>query len=318
MANTWNGMTFSNIARTGFAAFNTVMTRIANVFATDFSDQVPQGTVVSTRIVPVSSAAVDLQTGVAGTAGDREDTNIITDVTTTAIDVTLNQQPICGFKLTDEEAMQIGSGVWEDTRSKLISQKGYATAYAVWKYCVNLVTNANYSTAIHTGAASAFDLDDVVDIKAACKKTHAWDFETSKPSLVLNSDYVGALEKDNAIQDLSASGSDVAMSGNLRRVSGLPLVEAPGLPPSGGTPASENLTGFISFPSAIAVAMRVVESQATDKLMWFQVLTDPQTGATMVYRAWYKEAFGTVYHTFETLFGASKGQAEALKRIVSA
>lgn len=320
MGNTWNGMTFTNIARTGFKAFNTMITKIFDVFATDFSSEIPQGTVVQTRIVPVSDAAVDLQTGVAGTAGDRADSNIIKDITTTAISVTLNQQPIAGFSLTDEEAMTIGAGVWEDTKTKIIAQKGYAVAYAVWKYIVDLITNANYSTAVHVGAASAFDLDDVVDIGSTLKKTYAWEPDQNEllGTMVVNSDYKGALKKDNSIQDLSASGIDVARSGKLEKVDQFALLEAPGLPPSGGTPESENLTGFVAKPSAIAVAMRVVASQASDKLMWFEVMTDPTTGATLVYRAWYNLAYGKVYHTFETLFGASKGQAEALKRITSA
>ena len=322
MANTWNGMTFTNIARTGFTAFNTFLTKMFGVFATDFSaDVANQGTVVSTRIIPVSDAAVDLQSGVAGTAGDREDANIIKDVTTTAIDVTLNQQPIAGFAITDEEAMIIGSGVAADTRTRLIAQKGYAVAFAMWKYIINLITNANYSTAVHTGLAAAFDLDDVIDISTSVKGSSSWtpnDVSNLLGSMVLDSSYTGALKKDNAIQDLSASGVPVVQNGLIKRVDQWQLMEAPGLPPAGGTPADENLVGFVAQPSAIAVAVRQVKSQAEDKLMWFQTMTDPVTGATMVYRAWYKEAFGKVYHTFETLFGASKGQAEGLKRIVSA
>ena len=151
MANTWNGMTFTNIARTGFRAFNSRLISLG-VFTTDFSsDLAEQGTVVNTRIVPVQGAAVDLQTGTSDT-GNREDTAVIGDQTTTAVAVTLNQQPIRGFAITDEEAGAIGRGVWQDTRNKLITQTAYQVADSVVNYCFNLITNANFSTAISVAA----------------------------------------------------------------------------------------------------------------------------------------------------------------------
>jgi len=318
MANTWNGMTFTNIARAGFRAFNARLISMG-VFTTDFSsDLADQGTVVNTRIVPVSQAAVDLQTGTADT-GNRADANVIEDITTTTVAVTLNQQPIAGFSLTDEEAHEIGRGVWEDTRNKLITQKAYAVADHMMDYVFNLITNANFGAAVHTGTAANFDMDDVVDIGTSLEESSKWSF-MGEESLVLKPSYVGALKKDSAIQDLSASGLPVVQNGDLDRyqVDRFRVVSAPTLPPSGGTPASENLTGFVAKPAGIAIAMRAVRAQAPEQLMAYEVMTDEVTGATLVYRAWYSENYGKVYHTFETLYGASKGQAEALKRIVSA
>lgn len=318
MANTWNGMTFTNIARMGFKAFTARLAPL-NVFATDFSDEMrDQGNVVNTRIVPVSQAAVDLQTGTA-VAGKRSDANVIEDTNTSTVAVTLNQQPITGFFLTDEEAHEIGTGVWQDTRTKLLQNKAFAVADFMLDYCFNLVTAASYGAAVHTGAASAFDLDDVVDIGTSLEESSSWKF-MGEESLVLKPSYVGALKKDGAIQDLSASGIPIVQNGDLDRyqVDRFRIVSAPTLPPAAGTPASENLVGMACKPAGIACAMRAVRAQATDKLMAYEVMTDPETGATLVYRAWYDEDFGKVYHTFETLFGASVGQAEALKRIVSA
>lgn len=318
MANTWNGMTFTNIARAGFAAFNKKLTPLSG-FTTDLSTELKdQGEAVSTRIVPVSDAAVSLSTatGSGGGGGDREHSNVVKDITTTAVTVTLNQDPISGFALTDEEAAKIGSGVWSDTKSKLITQKAYAVANHMLNYIFNLITNANFSGAIFTGAASGFDIDDVVDIATSLKGTSGWDLD--KPTwLVLNSTYIGALKKDNAIQDMSASGIPVIGTGKIYKLDQFTVVEAPTLPPSGGTPESEHLVGFVCQPPAIAIAQRVVRAQATDKLEAFEVMVDPVTGASLVYRAWYKPGTGKIFHTFETLYGASTAQTEALKRIVS-
>ncbi len=315
MGNTWNGMLFTNIARTGLKAYVKRLMSIG-VFSLDLSaNLVEQGTVVQTRIVPAADAAVDLQTGVAVTAGDREDTNIIKDVTTTSVPVTLNQQPIAGFALTDEEAMQIGSGVWEDTKNKLIESKAYAVANFVLKYCFDLVTAANYAGAVlFTGAASAFDMDDVVDAGSTLSEA-GWPVDRN--SMVLVPSYRGALKKDNAVQDLSASGIQVVQNGELSRLDRFQIVEAPTLVDADVYGASEYVRGFACTPDAMAIAMRAVESQATDQLMAFEIMNDPDTGVTLVYRAWYKQAFGKVYHTFETLFGASKANTAALRRIVS-
>jgi len=67
----------------------------------------------------------------------------------------------------------------------------------------------------------------------------------------------------------------------------------------------------------MACAMRAVRSQATDRLEAYEVMTDPDSGVTLVYRSWYKPGTGKLYHTFETLFGASKANTTALKRIVA-
>ena len=319
MGNTWNGMTYTNIARAGFSAFMKKLTPLS-AFTTDFSSEVrEQGTAVATRIVPASSAAVSLSTatGSGGAGGDRSHGNAVGDIATTAVTVTLNQDPVRGFYLTDEEAGQIGASVWEDTKSKLIAQTAYAVATHMVNYAFNLVTNASYSTAIFTGAASTFDLDDVVDAAASLVEDHSWDLDVPT-YLVLKPSYIAALKKDNAIQDLSASGIPVVGTGNLYQIDRFIVVPAATLPPSGGTPASENLVGFVAQKPAIAIAQRVVDSQASDRLEAFEVMQDPDSGATLVYRAWYKPETGKIYHTFESLYGAIKAQAEALKRITSA
>jgi hypothetical protein len=312
-------MTFTNIARAGFSAFNKKLTPLSG-FTTDLSADVQeQGTTVQTRIVPVSSAAVSLSTATVsgGAGGDRSHANAVGDITTTAKTVTLNIDPVRGFYLTDEEADQIGSGVWTDTKDRLIAQTAYAVAGYILDTIFNLITNANFSTAVFTGAASGFDIDDVVDIATSLKGTSKWDLDVPT-YMVLNSTYYGALKKDNAIQDLSASGIPVIGTGEVGRLDRFAVIEAPSLPPSGGTPETEHLTGFVSQKPAFAIAMRATGCQKPDEMAAYEIMTDPVTGVTMVYRAWYEPAVGKMYHTFEALAGATACQTEALKRIVSA
>lgn len=310
MSNTWNGMTFTNIARKGLSAFVQRLIPL-RVFTTDFSADVAlQGTAVATRVVPAGGTAQSLSSTHSGVRS-----NAVADQTTSLVTVTLNQDPIEGFHLTDEEAMQIGSGVWEDTKTRLIEQTVNSVADAILDYCFGLIINANYSNIVHTGLAAAFDLDDVVDIGNTLDVAQ---WPASLRNMVLSSAYYNALKKDNAIQDLSASGLPVVKAGDvaMRKVDEFELYKAPTLPPS-GTPSTENLTGFVCRKECMAIAMRAVKAQAPERLEFFQVLTDPQTGATIVYRAWYDPDVGKMYHTFEALFGASVAYATALQRIRS-
>jgi len=309
MANTWGGMTYTNIVQTAIRAFSSKLIAL-KAFTLDLEPtRATQGEVIGTRVVPAASAASDLHDTHSGSRAAAAG-----DITTTAVTVTLNQNPIEGFHLTDEEAAKIGDGVWEDTKDGLIETTAHSVAESMLNYVFNLITNANFSTIVHTGAASAFDLDDVVDIRTTLKKA-GWPMQRTK--LVLDADYVGALQKDNAIQDRSASGIPVAETGELPRVNGLPLLEAETLPPSGGTPESENLTGFVCTPSCMAIAARVIEPQAPDKLEWFEVIVEPETGLPIVYRAWYDPDEGKILHTFELWYGASVAYSTALQRIRS-
>jgi hypothetical protein len=312
MANAWNGMTFTNIAQRGFSAFKQRLVSL-RVFSTDFSmDAKEQGDTVTTRLVPAASAAVDLQSEPIG--GNRD--LIVGASTTTAVSVALNQQPASGFYITDEEAGMIGAGVWNDTLMRKVESHGYAVANACLSYVFNLLTGANYASKKIIGAASAFDLDDVLDINADLADA-GWPVDVENAcAMVLKPSYRTALKKDGAIQDLSKSGiSGVISRGALDRVDIFNLHQSATLPPAGGTPATEKLVGFVATPDAVAIVQRVVQPQDPSDLLHFEVMQDAESGITLVYRAYYVRGTGKVNHIFETLFGAAKGNPAALLRL---
>ena len=320
MSNTWNGMTYTNIAREGFSAFNQALAPLG-VFSTDFSaEAVKQGTAVQTRIVPVSDAAVDMSDAgnlSGSTAYDREDANIIKDIATTAVTVTLNQAPASGFVLEDHTADTLSQGVWEDTARRLVRQKAYAVANFCVKACINSVVAGTYTnTAAFTGLAATFDMDDVVDAGEACKQL-GWDASTPT-YMVLDTAYSAALKKDNAIQDLSASGIGVVKDGLLTKLDMFNVLEVPVLRNCATHyDASAYGRGFVCKPSAMAVAMRPIKSQAPDKLEWYEIMTDEKSGVSLVYRAHYSARYGNMYHVFETFFGLASAQVEALSLILN-
>ena len=317
MANTFNGMVVENVARTGFTAFLQGLAPLG-VFSTDLSAGIAeQGTVVHTRIVPASGAAVDLLTNDTA-SGDREHANIITACTTADVSVTLNQQPIAGFELTDADMGRIAAGIMQDTKDRLIATKAYAVANYINKYAINLCVAATYTnTVAFTGAASTFDIDDVVDMADQAAQI-GWDMSDARNYLVLDTSYLAALKKDNAIQDLSASGIKVVQDGKLTKLDAFNVI---------GVPVIRNCAtfydataygrGFMCRPSAMAIAMRQVPCQDSNVMMEVRQMVDPDTGASMVMRAWYSPRYAKAYFTFECLFGASAAQVTALSLIKS-
>jgi hypothetical protein len=305
MANTFNGMSFVNIAQRGLAVFNKRLLGL-NIFTRDFSGDVLQGTQVSTRIVPASSAPV-----AKGTLA-YNDATIIPGETTTEVKVTLNRRYVSGFELTDDEMIQIGAGVMADTRDKVIEKKVNACADELLTYVFGLIVAASYPTALSAVAAAALDNDDVIDWRTALVKAH---FPIPDTALVLNPDFIGALLKDVKISNLSASGLSAVVdgAGAIVRLGGMALHEAATL----GT-NSEKLAGFACTPDCLAIAMRGLRAPAqTVPTEYIEVLTDPQTGVTITYYAYRDSNYRRWVHTFETYYGAAKANTAALHRIVT-
>lgn len=306
MSNTFNGMSFTNIAQQGLSVFRKQMMNMG-IFTRDFSpDVAAQGTAIATRIVPASAAAAD-QSSV-----DYDDATIIGDITTTAVTVTLNQHYGVGFVLTDKEMDQIGSGVMQDTQNKVIEHKINALAYNVLSYVYALLTVSNYTNAMSAVDPAVCDNDDVVDWRTTLREAN---FPLDSTSLVLNSDYIGALLKDSNISQQYSSGlaAIVDGAGAVKRLAGMSVYEAVQLPTN-----SENLGGFACTPDCLAVAMRPIQEHGNVPTEYHEVLQDPMTGAVMNYYGWRQSSKRRWVHNFEVLYGASVGNASALYRIPTA
>jgi hypothetical protein len=255
--------------------------------------------------VPAATAATDLVDDESGSYAAVTD-----DQTTTAVQVTLDPHPVSGFHLTDGQAQEIAAGVWSDTNKRLVNTHVRGIAEDILGTLFALVTNANYSTAALTTSAANFDADDVADLRVVAINA---GMDPEDMVMVLNPDYYAALLKDNAISDYSASQSDALRTGELPRLSGFKVIEAPTLPSN-----SENLTGFIATPDAAAIAMRGVDTQDRGQFLSYNILQDDVVGAVMTYSALWTPTYRRVEHVFEALYGVKKANGGALKRIVSA
>ena len=309
MANTLNGTIYTNIARAGFDYYLAMLTPIMK-FSTDFSNEVrEQGTSVQTRLIPAPKAAQDLTDDLAGSYASATG-----DMTTTAVTVNLNKHPVTGFHFSDTEYNAIASGVLNDTVTRVIKTHAYTIAKAVLDNVFALVTLANYGNAALISTAANFDADDMVDLRAIAVKAGWTPFLGRNGAVsVLNPDYYGGLLKDEAVSDYSASQSDALRSGTLPLLSGFEIVESATLPNN-----SEDLTGFIATPDALAIAMRAPQTQASSRFEAYEVMTDDVSGAVMTYAAIFNQTTRRIEHTFEVLHGAAKANGSALRRIVGA
>ena len=305
MANAWNGMTSDNIAQEGISTLEKMLVSMSS-FSTDLSTDIQgQGTTVSTRIVPAATAATDLVDTESGSYAAVTD-----DQSTTAVQVSLDPHPVTGFHLTDSQAQEIAAGVWSDTTRRLVRSHVRGIAEDILGSLFALVTNSNYSTAGLISTAANFDADDVADLRVVCDDA-GWP--SDEGTMVLNSSMYGALVKDNAIQDYSASQSDALRTGTLPNLSGFTVIKASTLPSN-----SENLAGFVALPDAMAIAMRGVDTQDRSQFLSYQVLQDDSVGAVMTYSAIWTPTYRRVEHVFEALYGVAKAQAASLKRITTA
>lgn len=170
-----------------------------------------------------------------------------------------------------------------------------------------IVTNANYSANSVITAAN-FGYDDVVDLNTALSAAKA----SKTRALVLNATYTGSLRKDATLTQAFASngvnGSTV-VDGTIGKVAGMGVYEFTDLPGN-----SENLVGFAAGRDAIVIASAL--PSADMYVGEVDNAVDASGLAVQVLKS--KGTDGFLRLTATLLFGAAKGRATSLKRVLSA
>jgi len=308
MANSLTAAYVDNLAKMALPILKQSLLPLS-VFTTDYSsDAKEQGDTVKVTLMPSANTINDLQ---GGLSGDRE--SGATDTALTSIDVKLDRQPISVWAISDEEIALIAAGNYAGIKAEQMATEINNLGNNIADQVTALITNANFNSPAHKVTTVAnWDLDAVVDTRVTLANAN-WFTGATKVSMVLNSDYHGALSKDRAIQDISASGIDVVKTGIVEKVDRFPLVEYPNLGAQ-----SESLAGFAAKPSAIAIAMRPSIPQSPGRLDAFQIVREPQTGAVISIRSWYDQNKGKQFTSVETLLGYAVGRSTELMRLTTA
>jgi hypothetical protein len=268
-------------------------------FTTSFSaDAVKKGEKVSVPRVGTQDAAATKTSHGAYTLQDSD---------SDAVEISIGQPVYVSSALDDSEVAN-SSALNLDLYGK---SKGAKLAQKVLADILGTITNANFGAAALTSTAGNFDADDTVDLKVVCDQAN---MPMELRALVLGPTYVGALLKDNSIQNASAFGSAAPVrDGSIGRISGFDLFGSNLVPAN-----AENLVGFAAHPSALAIAMRYLKPQEGNTYSAAYPVTDSKTGITIGVREGYDNLTGRKYRIWEAAYGYSVGIAAGLKRIVSA
>lgn len=196
---------------------------------------------------------------------------------------------------------------------RVMAAAGEKLAYDVMLDVFSIITAANYGAAAFTGADTTFDSDDFADLVGVAD-TIPWP-QVGR-GVVVKPTYKANLLKDNDVKLAYAYGDDnVIKDGVLPRVMGFDFGSTPAIPSNG-----ENLVGFMAHMSAVLVAFSPVTPAPAvmDRLMAYEVVTDPDTGISLEYRAWGDADCDEERHIIEANYGFAKGNEDGLRRFVSA
>jgi len=133
--------------------------------------------------------------------------------------------------------------------------------------------------------------------------------------LILDSDYDGALLKDNSFRrDLTLAQERTIITGLLPNVYGFDYAETAALP------NISNLVGLVTYMSGILVAFSPIEPPPAvrARMTQYEIVTDKETGISLEYRVWGDPDSDTEKHTIEANYGFAIGEQMAIKRLVSA
>lgn len=178
----------------------------------------------------------------------------------------------------------------------------------------SLVTAANFAgTTLSAMAATAFDLDDVLDMRELCHKDN---WPKAGRSMVLDTAFGKSLTKDSRLGNQnSGSTSQVRAGFPDYEVGGFNVFEVANLPANAG----EKIAGAAIYPSAMFVAFSPITPHPTltKTTVEYQRITDPETGLTLEYRSFGDPVLDKVIDVVECNYGYAVGEAAALKRITT-
>jgi hypothetical protein len=179
-----------------------------------------------------------------------------------------------------------------------------AIAEACLKEIGDLIINSNYSSNSVPGAALSYA--EVVTAKGTLDAAKASDVR----ALVINSTYANNLLTDSQIAAAYQLGATTITTGQIGQIGGAKVYQWSSLPTN-----SENLAGFMCGSDAIAVASGLPMAEIPGFESAVAVDADSGLGIQILMG---QEQSGYFNVTATLLFGAAKGRATSLTRLLTA
>jgi hypothetical protein len=224
-----------------------------------------------------------------------------------AVTVNLSNHKIASVALTDQDVAKSSTV----DINKWSYQIGKSLAQTLLTDVFSNITAANFGTTNKvTKATASVGLADLRAMRTLAVKN---DLDISECSVFLAADvYDKLLGESNVIANLALQGNALG-TGAVPTLFGMPIYELNFIPSN-----SEGLTGFLIHPSALAVAVRVLEPQDTSMYLATSQVTDDVSGVSMGYRRHYNPGKGTHFLNGEIVYGVATGLSSSVVRLVSA
>jgi hypothetical protein len=296
VTNTWTQTSTVILTNAVLESFTAAIQSLTS-FASDFSAAAAQrGSAVRVLYIPSQGAgAIDFAGSYA--AGN---------TSANGVDVIINKHKFISWGLNDVE-YAVNNLIRIEQFGK---QFGYLLAKSVLQDIWSVITNANYGAAIFTGAASTFDVNDLITIKTAIDNLYWPEFD--RLGVFTPAYYNGILGVEGARLAYAIGSTLPAQQGKLTEIVGFNLNQSALVPANG-----ENLVGFVARPDAMAVACRYLEPQPGNTYLSAFSLTNV-AGFTLGFRDYYNNDSGQRTQAIEANYGYTIVNNSALKRLTSA
>lgn len=239
--------------------------------------------------------------------------NKTTNNYTTASDINFSQVEVPLNKLTKITVpvvrQQLRNGlILQDLIDGMIKKMINSTI----KDAIALITAADFGAPVHTGVASTMTSDVVADL-AGVAADAGWG---ENMHLLLLTTYYTNLVKDDDLKILGGpDAQEQIKSGIVQTLSGITAHRFPGL----AGPAGENLTGFFTDGSALAIGYAENELQiGVEKKLEFYQTVRVEGGPIVSIRIQGSEDVNEAFLTTEVLSGAIKARTAGGRRVISA
>ncbi len=245
----------------------------------------------------------------ATTAADVNPANGYTPTDRAQVDVpvTINKHKHHTYAINDQERTS--------TNINLIERYALTAAHALGKAVVDdllaLIINANFANKTTVPEAN-FDRTKVV---AMARAMNDRNIPQVGRFMLLNPGYYANLSLDPDVSRAYANpaGSGTIASGVLPNVHGFGISEYSALPANG-----ENLTGFAGTAESLVLATRVPAEPTVSNIPGtLTVVTEPNSGLSVLLRQWYEMKEGKEYRTMTLMYGVAKG-IDTVQRLTSA
>lgn len=222
--------------------------------------------------------------------------------TMTAVTVSLSNHKVANLDLTDVQFANSSAVSLEKWGYQAGQALGELVTSTVW----SLITSANFTIG-YTFPVASWNVSRLAEVR---RIQNVGKVPMNDRSLFLDPTSYQAMLSDSALSYASYYGTNQAIKeGQVPRVLGYNVYE------SNLIPTTNTMYGFACHPSAIAVAVRALKSQAPSEYLATGIQVDPVSGLQIGYRRHYNPGTGKHYLNFECVFGYTAGVTGSLHRI---